>query len=765
MTRVKHSDHRPPESHPKTTFDSAKSKAVGIPAVFESFKHMLRYMDFPKAVKASLKMNQVNGFDCPGCAWPDPDNERSSIAEYCENGIKALAEEATKRKADPTFWEQNSIQEMSSWSDFKLGKSGRITHPMYLSENATHYTKISWEKAFNLISSRLNALESPDDAIFYTSGRTSNEAAFLYGAFVRAFGTNNLPDCSNMCHESSGTALSKTLGIGKGSVKLEDFDQADLVIVMGQNPGTNHPRMLTALEKCKDNGGKIVSINPLKEAGLLHYTNPQRPKRILQGGIPLSDLYLQVKVNGDLALLKYVIYQLTQKYKKGEDVFDREFIKQYTSGFEDFINDVEHTDIAKCLERCGLNKEDLDTLLNYIVQSKKIIICWAMGITQHINGVATIQEIVNLLLLKGSIGKTGAGTCPVRGHSNVQGDRTMGIWEKMKPNFHQKLGKEFGFESPVHHGYDVVQSIKAMNEKKGMVFFAMGGNFLSATPDTDHVAKGLKNCNLTVQVSTKPNRSHLITGKEALILPCLGRTEIDHQESGYQFVSVENSMGKVSSSKGILPPVSKELKSEIDIIAMLAHKTLNAKYPNIDWLSFKNDYNIIRSKIANVIKGFKNYNDRIRKEGGFYLPNPARERRFTSTGKALFTVNKIDYNTLENDQFLLTTIRAHDQYNTTIYGLNDRYRGIQNGRNIILMNMNDMEKLGLEQYQKVDISSHYKKTRTVYGFKAIPYDIPRGNVAAYFPEANPIVPIDLVARESNTPVSKSIKVKIEKSSD
>ncbi len=759
-------NHRAPESSDKTISTKAKTKAVGMPAVLESLKQMNRYMDMPKALKASLKMNQKEGFDCPGCAWPDPDDERSAVGEYCENGIKALVEEATKTKADTSFWAKHSIDELSTWSDFNLGKSGRITQPMYLKKGGTHYEKIEWNDAFGLIAQKLNSLNSPDEAIFYTSGRTSNEAAFLYGAFIRAYGTNNLPDCSNMCHESSGTALSKTVGIGKGSVKLEDFNKAELILVIGQNPGTNHPRMLSALEKCKENGGKIVSINPLKEAGLLRYINPQKPKRILTGGLNLTDLYLQVKINGDLALLKLVLYKLKQKHQAGEKVFDQEFIDQFTNGYDSFYENIDNIDIDECYNRCGISEVEVNQLVDLLAKNDKIIICWAMGITQHVNGVATIQEIVNLLLLKGSIGKEGAGTCPVRGHSNVQGDRTMGIWEKMNNSFHDKLGKAFGFESPTKHGYDVVDSIKALADGKAGVFFAMGGNFLSATPDTDLVAKGMKKCALTVHVSTKPNRSHLITGDEALILPCKVRSEVDEQKSGYQFVSVENSMGKVSSSKGVLPPISENLMSEVEIVANMAHHTLAAKYSHINWLEYADDYDKIRDQISKVINGFHDYNTRIRDINGFYLPNPARDRSFTTSGKAIFTVNELDEINRTDKDFLLTTVRSHDQYNTTIYGLDDRYRGIQNGRKILLMNMSDMEELKLNQYEKVDIFSKYNGIkRMIYGFKAIPYNIPKGNVAAYFPEANPLVPIDLVAKESNTPVSKSICVRVVKNSN
>ncbi len=757
----KNNTHRAPQSSQETKVSAPKKKAVGLEAVQKSIQQMGRYMDMPKALKASLKMNQKGGFDCPGCAWPDPEDERSSIGEYCENGIKALVEEATKNRANPSFFEKHSVQDLAALSDFELGKSGRITHPMYLAKGASHYRPIEWKQAYALINQHLKSCDSPDEAVFYTSGRTSNEAAFLYGAFVRAFGTNNLPDCSNMCHESSGSALSNTVGIGKGSVKLEDLHQADLIIILGQNPGTNHPRMLNALEKNKMNGGKIVVVNPLKEAGLMHYTNPQKPFKILSGGVSLADEYVQVKVNGDMGFLKAILYKLHQLEKKGEDIYDKDFIKEYTEGFEAYSDQIGQIDYEKCLIESGITDEQIDRVVHLIQQNKKIIACWAMGLTQHKNGVATIQEVVNLLLLKGSIGKPGAGTCPVRGHSNVQGDRTMGIWEKMPEAYHQRLSKAFNIDSPRHHGYDTVESIKAMYENKVKVFFAMGGNFLSAAPDTDITAQGLQNCDLTVHVSTKPNRSHLVHGSEALILPCRGRTEIDEQKSGYQFVSVENSMGQVHSSKGVLPPISEHLKSEINIVCEMADEVLGTS--DMDWLQFGDDYDKIRDKIEEVIPGFDQYNQRIRTDTGFYLPNPARDRSFTKTGKAKFTVNALTDNQLESHQYTLMTLRSHDQYNTTIYGLDDRYRGIKNGRKIIFMNMSDMQKQGLGELDLVHVHSYFQgEKRSIYSFKVVPYDIPSGCLAAYFPEANPLVAINNVADISNTPASKRIIVEIEK---
>ena len=614
---------------------------------------------------------------------------------------------------------------------------------MYLPEGKNNYEEISWSKAFHLIAEELNTLNSPDEAIFYTSGRTSNEAAFLYQLFVRQFGTNNLPDCSNMCHESSGAALSETLGIGKGSVTLDDFNHADLVIVIGQNPGTNHPRMLTALSETKKRGGKIMTINPLPEVGLMNYKDPQNPLKWFGKGQDLTDLFLQVKINGDVALLKIILKLMKEKEDaEPNSVFNHQFIQEKTVGIDDLLKDLDTYSIDYLIPQTGLSIEKIKEAASLIINNDKVIICWAMGLTQHKNAVDNIREVVNILLLKGSIGKKGAGTCPVRGHSNVQGDRTMGIWERPKASFLDSLEKEFKFKAPRKYGFDVVEAIEAMSQKKAKVFFGMGGNFISATPDTTFTADALRNCNLTVQVSTKLNRSHLITGKKALILPCLGRSEKDYQTSGAQFVSVENSMGVVHQSKGHLKPCSKELMSETAIVANLANVTL--KNSTTNWIDLTNNYDLIRDKIEATIPGFKNFNKRVRIKGGFYLPNNARDNNFktTTTGKANFSINKPSEIKLENNQFMMMTIRTHDQYNTTIYGLNDRYRGVLNERRVVFMNVDDMKILGLQKLDLVDLTSHFNnEVREAKGFLAIPYSIPKHCTATYFPEANVLVPL------------------------
>ncbi len=755
---------QPPEKLTGIEFKNIPSSAVGYKAIKSAITHIKEEVGLVKGIGLLAKLNQKNGFDCPGCAWPDPDEKRAFLAEYCENGAKAVAEEATKNRVSPLFFATHSISKLSELSDYEIGKKGRITHPVVVYEGRDYYEEISWEDAFNMIGKELKSLPSPDEAIFYTSGRTSNEAAFLYQLFVRKFGTNNLPDCSNMCHESSGAALTETLGIGKGSVTLDDFNHAELVIVMGQNPGTNHPRMLSALGETKKRGGKIITINPLPEVGLMRYNDPQNPIKWIGKGQKLTDVFLQVKINGDVALLKIILKLLWQKEQETPGaIFDHEFIKTNTTGYEDFITDVETYSIEKLIPQTGIDFKIIEEAATLIAQKKKIIICWAMGLTQHKNSVDNIRELVNLLLLKGSIGKQGAGTCPVRGHSNVQGDRTMGIWEKPKEAFLDNLEKEFNFKAPRNHGYDVVDAIEAMHQKKARVFIGMGGNFLSATPDTEYTAKALQNCDLTVHVSTKLNRSHLIHGKKALILPCLGRSEKDVQEKGIQFVSVENSMGVVHASSGHLVPLSASLLSEPAIVARMAKASLSDT--TLNWAELIKDYDGIRDKIEATIPGFKNYNNRVREKGGFYLPNTARNKDFspTLTGKANFTINAVSDIVLQKNQLIMMTIRTHDQYNTTIYGLDDRYRGVINERRVIFMNPTDMKEQGLEKLDTVDLISHFnQEQRIAKSFLVIPYSIPKQCSATYFPEANVLVPLQSKARISNTPTSKTIIITVHK---
>jgi molybdopterin-dependent oxidoreductase alpha subunit len=751
---------QPPTDFTGIETSKPATEAAGFTAVFSSMKHVFGAMPVKRGLKSILKLNQKGGVDCPSCAWPDPDGERSKIAEYCENGAKAIAEEATTRKVTPVFFQKYSVSELSQKSDYWLGQQGRLTKPLVLREGQTHYQEVSWEESFKLIGNQLNSLPSPDEAIFYTSGRTSNEAAFLYQLFIRMYGTNNMPDCSNMCHESSGSALGETLGLGKGSVKLDDFEKAEVIMILGQNPGTNHPRMLSALEKAKRAGAKVISINPLIEAGLLKFKHPQEVRDVLFGGEKLTDIYLQIRINGDLALLKSMNKLLLEAEQKSGNVFDKDFIINQSENYESYIQSLESEDLEQLSEACGIALDEIKAATQLLIDHKKIIVCWAMGLTQHKNSVVTIREVVNLLLLKGSIGIEGGGTCPVRGHSNVQGDRTMGIYEKPPKILLDNLQKVFGFDPPRKHGFDTVASIKAMSEGKAKVFIAMGGNFLSATPDTEFTAKALQNCDLTVQISTKLNRSHLIHGKTALILPTLGRTDLDLQTDGEQFVTVENSMGVVHSSKGVLEPISGHLLSESAIVAGMAKATLVNK--SLDWDKLVANYDNIRDLIEKTIVGFDSYNVRVRQDGGFYLPNLPRERKFgTDSAKAKFSINQLETIQLLDNEYIMMTIRSHDQFNTTIYGLDDRYRGIYNERRIIMMNDSDMAEAKLEKYRVVNLyNRHGGIERLAEKFIVVPYNIPRKCVATYFPEANVLVPIDSFADISKTPTSKSVVITI-----
>ncbi|KIA88042.1 FdhF/YdeP family oxidoreductase [Kaistella jeonii] len=760
-----HPSEENPEKFSNIEVSKPETYAAGTKAVLVSAQHILESMDAIRGFTALNQLNTFHGYDCPGCAWPDPDDERSPVAEYCENGAKAVAEEATTDVIWEDFFALHSVEQLSQWDDYHLGKSGRIGRPMYLAENATHYEPISWKNAFIKIAEKLNALESPDEAIFYTSGRTSNEAAFLYQLFVREFGTNNMPDCSNMCHESSGVALDETVGIGKGSVKLEDLYEAEAIIIMGQNPGTNHPRMLSALKKARENDAMIIAVNPLREAGLERFSDPQSVKGILGGKTQIATDYLQVKINGDLALMQAIAYYWFQfENENPGQVFDQKFITEETHGFEAFKKHILEQNVEELSRMCGIPLAEIKEIANKLKFKNKIIICWAMGLTQHKNAVNTIKETVNLLLMKGSIGKPGAGTCPVRGHSNVQGDRTMGIFEKPWDWLLENLEKTYGFVPPKEYGHDVVDSIEAMHKGECKIFFAMGGNFLSATPDTKYTAEALRKCDLTVQVSTKLNRSHLVTGKEALILPTYGRSDIDIQNGEAQFVTCENSMGVIQKSQGNLQPVSKQLMSEVAIICHLAEEVLKGK-TKIDWTSFHNHYDLIREDIEKVIPGFDQYNERVRKDGGFYLPNSARDGKFkTHTSKANFSVSIADVPEVKENELLMMTIRSHDQYNTTIYGMNDRYRGIKDERRVIFMNKTDMEKRGLKKLDSVDLYNfHDGKERVARKFLVIPYSIPEQCCATYFPETNVLVPIKSVADRSNTPTSKSVIIEVRKS--
>ncbi|HAF78482.1 MAG TPA: hypothetical protein DCG42_14300, partial [Maribacter sp.] len=729
--------------------------AAGYLGVREALKHTFKEMGVLRSMRTLLSMNQKDGFDCPSCAWPDPEHP-SPVAEYCENGAKALGDEATTQHIGADFFKKNSVEELSRLTDYELNKFGRLIEPMVLRPGNVHYEPISWQAAFDLIAAELKKLDNPDEAIFYTSGRSSNEAAFLYGMFARALGTNNLPDCSNMCHESSGVALGETLGIGKGSTTLEDLYEAEVILIAGQNPGTNHPRMLSALEKCKQNGGKVISINPLEESGLVNFKNPQHLGGWIGGGEDMADIHLAVNINQDIPLVKLILKKLVALEEKGNTVFDHAFIEKYTDGYESLISDLKNYNAEDLLAQTGVSEEKINDTVALLANKSKIIVCWAMGLTQHKNGVENIREFINLLLLKGAIGKPNAGTCPVRGHSNVQGDRSVGIQHFVDSAMNARIKEHLGFTPPEHEGVDVVGSLKAMYEGNAKVFMCLGGNFLMAASDTEYTAKGIQNCDLTVQISTKLNRTHLITGKTALILPTIGRSEKDMKNGKPRHFTVENSMGRVKRSKGILKPASEAIMSEPEIIANLGHTLFGEEHP-MNWKSLGEDYELIRKRIDQVAKGFNDTEERS-KGAGYYLPNNVRELDFSMlpNGKAQFTINKLPEHTLEKDEYMLMTIRSHDQFNTTIYGLDDRYRGVYNARRVVFMNIDDMKAIGVNKLDIVDITSTYDGiVRTAHNFKIVPYNIPSGNLASYFPETNVLVPYNHFADKSKTPISKS----------
>jgi molybdopterin-dependent oxidoreductase alpha subunit len=761
----------PAQDVDETRLEVSKPKgwAAGIPGVAVSLARSVEQLGTGRTIKALRLLNQREGFDCPGCAWPEPrevDGEKRKLAEFCENGAKAVAEEATKRRVDRAFFAAHPIGELETKTDYWLGQQGRITEPFVLREGATHYEPISWDDAFELVAGELKALTDPNEAIFYTSGRTSNEAAFLYQLLVRSFGTNNLPDCSNMCHESSGAALSATTGIGKGSVSLADIHRADLIVVVGQNPGTNHPRMLSALEVAKSRGAQIIAVNPLPEAGLMRFKNPQNVRGVVGRGTPLADEFAQVRLGGDLALFQAVGHLLLAWDAEAPGaIVDREFVERVTEGFDAYAKHLRVLDWPEIERATGLPREQIERVARMIASSERTIYCWAMGLTQHKHAVPTISEIANLALMRGMIGKPGAGLCPVRGHSNVQGDRTMGIWEKMPQSFLDALATEFGIEVPREHGLDTVDAIRAMRDGRGKVFFAVGGNFAAATPDSELTGKALRSCALTVHVSTKLNRSHVVHGRTALILPTLGRTERDVQAGGEQFVTVEDSMSQVHTSRGRLQPASEHLLSEVAIVCRLAGKLFGAGHA-VPWRTFETDYDLIRDRIARVVPGCADYNRRVREPDGFVLPHAPRDsREFTGTanGKGNFTVSELEYPQVPEGRLLLQTMRSHDQYNTTIYGLSDRYRGIENARRVVLVNPDDLAALGLADGTLVDLVSEWRDDpdRRAPAFRVVAYPTARGCAAAYFPEANALVALDSVADKSNTPVSKAIVVRLE----
>ncbi len=737
--------------------------AGGLTSVTTALRRAAREVGAIEGPRLLLQSNQLDGFDCPGCAWPDPLGERKTF-EFCENGAKAVADEATRRRVTREFFARWPVSELAGQTDRWLNEQGRLTEPMWLRPGATHYQPVGWDEAFGLIRDELGSLSSADEAAFYTSGRTSNEAAFLYQLFVRRLGTNNLPDCSNLCHESSGVALTEVLGSGKGTVTLDDFEKADAIFVIGQNPGSNHPRMLATLQAARRRGAIIVSVNPLEETGVRRFRNPQQISGMLGPGTPLASLTLRVRVNGDVPLFKGLNKCLLEADREGRPALDHEFIGMHTHGFQACRDALLALDWPAIERASGVRAADIRKAADIAIAAPRIICCWAMGITQHRNAVANIQEIVNFLLLRGSMGKPGAGACPVRGHSNVQGDRTMGIWERPRAELLDALRAEFGFEPPREAGLDTVGTIQAMAAGRIRLFMAMGGNFARATPDLEFTRTALARCALTVQVSTKLNLSHAVTGQSALILPALGRTELDLQNGVAQWVTVEDSMGAVRRSQGRRPPASPQIKSEVRIVADLGRCVFGDRDP-VDWQALADDYHAIRDRIARVIPGFANFNSRITAAGEFLLPHPVRdERRFqTATGKAQFTCTPLEPVHVPAGCYLMTTLRSHDQFNTTVYSDDDRYRGIRNGRRVIFMHPDDARAAGLTTGDLVDVYSEYAdETRVVRGFRIVGYDVPRGCVGAYYPETNALIPIHAVAAGSNTPAYKSVVVRLQR---
>ncbi|OBF09723.1 FdhF/YdeP family oxidoreductase [Mycobacterium sp. ACS4331] len=765
MDLRRHSDHDTDisfDEHAVVT-TGRKGEAAGVKAVLVSLNRALEQMGPLRTAATLTRLNQRHGFDCPGCAWPEVPGGRKP-AEFCENGAKAVAEEATKRTVTPEFFARHSIAELAEKPEYWLSQQGRLTHPMVLRPGDTHYRPISWDESYRLIAEHLNALDDPDQALFYTSGRTSNEAAFLYQLLVRSFGTNNLPDCSNMCHESSGTALVDAIGVGKGSVSVLDLEHADCIVIAGQNPGTNHPRMLSVLETAKANGAKIIAINPLPEAGLMRFKDPQKLHGVVGDGVALTDEFVQIRIGGDMALFAGLGRLLFEADDAAPGtVIDRDFIAAHCAGFDEYEAQTRAVDLDTVVEATGIPLAQIQRVAQMLIESERTVFCWAMGLTQHRHAVATIGEATNLLLMRGMIGKPGAGVCPVRGHSNVQGDRTMGIWEKMPESFLAALDTRFGIKSPRRHGHDTVDAIRAMRDGRAKTFIAMGGNFVSASPDTEVTEAALRRCDLTVQISTKLNRSHVVHGRTALILPTLGRTDKDIQASGKQLVSVEDSMSVVHLSRGSLRPPSTELRSEVAIVCQLARQVLGSDHP-VPWESMMADYDRIRDAIADVVPGCTDYNRRVRQPDGFQLPHPPRDSREfpTHTGKANFSVNPLEWVPVPPGRLILQTLRSHDQYNTTIYGLDDRYRGVKGGRRVVFVNPADIEALGLTEGARVDLISEFDdEERVAKDFLVVPYSTPVGNAAAYYPETNPLVPLDHTAARSNTPASKAVVIRLE----
>ncbi|WP_149087490.1 FdhF/YdeP family oxidoreductase [Pseudomonas prosekii] len=772
------SQHNQADQTPVPRYKPYKGPAGGWGALVSVARAWLTSDNALKNLRMMLKTNKNGGFDCPGCAWGD--SKEAGMVAFCENGAKAVNWEATKRRVDGAFFAKHSVSALLDQSDYWLEYQGRLTEPLSYDAETDRYKPISWEAAFALIAKHLQGLSSPNQAEFYTSGRASNEAAYLYQLFVRAFGTNNFPDCSNMCHEASGVALAQSVGVGKGTVTFEDFEHADAIFVWGQNPGTNHPRMLEPLREAVKRGAQVVCVNPLKERGLERFQHPQHPIEMLTNGDkPTNTAYFRPALGGDMALLrgmaKFLLLWERDAQKAGTPaVFDHDFLNEHSANVLEYLGTIDDTPWEQIVEQSGLTLVEIEQAARMYAKGKNVIMCWAMGITQHRHSVATIQEIANLMLLRGNIGRPGAGLCPVRGHSNVQGDRTMGINERPPVAFLDSLERRFQFKVPRDNGHNVVEAIHAMADGRAKVFIGLGGNFAQATPDSSRTFQALSNCDLTVQISTKLNRSHLAHGKEALILPCLGRTDIDMQTEGPQAVTVEDSFSMVHASNGQLQRLSNLMRSEPAIIAGIAAATLGSK--PVDWNWLVADYSRIRDLIADTIPGFRDFNERVKNPGGFYLGNSAGARKWnTPSGRANFRANLLPKDLVHErtratgvlPDLIMQSMRSHDQYNTTIYGLDDRYRGVKGQRDVLFVNEADIIRLGFKPGQKADIVSIWDdgRERRVKGFTLLAFDIPAGQAAAYYPEVNPLVPLESTGDGSHTPTSKFVAIRLEMASE
>ncbi len=716
-----------------------------------------------------LHMNQPEGFDCPGCAWPDP--KHTGSFEFCENGAKALAWEATAKRCTPEFFAAHTVSELENWSDYDLEMQGRITEPMAYDAASDTYVPIAWDEAFARIAAVLNGLDNPDQAEFYTSGRASNEAAFLFQLLGRAFGTNNFPDCSNMCHEASSVGLPQSIGVGKGTVLLDDFDVTDCILIFGQNPGTNSPRMMTNLRDASRRGATIMSFNPFRERALERFQAPQNPVEMASmTSTPISSRIFQVRVGGDAAALKGIMKACLAADDEAEAadtarVLDHDFIKGHTNGFEAFSADLRGASWDAIERASGLTREEMESVARAYLQANSAILVYGMGLVQHMRGTENVRLLTNLALLRGNIGRPGAGVCPVRGHSNVQGNRTVGITEKPTAEFLTSLGKTYGFEPPRAHGHDVVLAIEAMLRGEARAFIALGGNFVAAAPDTEATRRAMRSLDLTVAINTKLNRGHLVHGKQAFILPCLARSEVDLQATGPQAITVEDSMSMVHASSGKRVPASEHLRSETAIVAGIARAVLGAKSA-IRWEALAGDYDLIRTDIERVFPIFAGYNARIRVPGGFHLTSLARERIWaTASGKAeFFLFDGVEEDPLQDDPdaLWLTTLRSHDQYNTTLYSLSDRYRGVFGQRMVLFINPAEMKRNGIREGELVALETHSTDGvhRRVEGFKVVPYNLPDGCCGAYYPETNPLVPLYARDPQSHTPSSKAVPIRI-----